>query len=98
MTGQVSPFYLKWGSNTVYRHLNYVSGPVALVGECINGYHDSGKYYLTSNKTDLLSKILKRNNIQENEIQKIMDSANMEKKIIQNKKSFYSFCYLPSKA
>ena len=53
MTGQVSPYYLKEAKNTPYNHLNYVSGVVALSGECIKGYHIKGKYYLTSNSREL---------------------------------------------
>lgn len=53
MTGQVSPYYLKGVQNNVYCHFNYVSGTVALTGECINGYHNKGKYYLTNNKDDV---------------------------------------------
>ena len=53
MTGQVSPFYLKEVKNTPYNHLNYVSGVAALSGECIKGYHNKGKYYLTSNSREL---------------------------------------------
>lgn len=53
MTGQVSPYYLTGIQNSVYCHFNYVSGTVALAGECIQGYHNKGKYHLTSNKTDV---------------------------------------------
>ena len=53
MTGQVSPYYLTGVQNSVYCHFNYVSGTVALTGECIKGYHNKGKYHLTSNKTDV---------------------------------------------
>ena len=53
MTGQVSPYYLKEAKNTPYNHLNYVSGVAALSGECIKGYHNKGKYYLTSNSREL---------------------------------------------
>ena len=53
MTGQVSPFYLKNVDTSVYCHLNYVSGTVALSGECINGYHKNGKYSLISAKPEL---------------------------------------------
>lgn len=53
MTGQISPFYLKGITTNFYHHFNYVSGPVALIGECINGYHKDGKYYLTNNKDEL---------------------------------------------
>ena len=53
MTGQVSPYFLRGLQNNVYCHFNYVSGTVALYGECINGYHDEGKYTLTTSKTDI---------------------------------------------
>ena len=53
MTGQVSPYFLNGLQNNIYCHFNYVSGTVALYGECINGYHDKGKYTLTINKTDI---------------------------------------------
>ena len=53
MTGQVSPFYLTNVDTSVYCHLNYVSGTIALTGECINGYHKNGKYSLTSAKPEL---------------------------------------------
>ena len=53
MTGQVSPYYLSNFKDNVYSHINYTSGLVALTGECINGHHDKGKYYLTSSKTEV---------------------------------------------
>lgn len=53
MTGQVSPYYLTNVQNSVYSHFNYVSNNVALTGECIKGYHNKGKYYLTNNKTEV---------------------------------------------
>ena len=53
MTGQVTPFYLKNYSDKVYSHLNYVSNNYALCGECINGFHKKGKYYLTNNKKEI---------------------------------------------
>ena len=53
MTGQVSPYYLKEVKNSVYNHLNYVSGSAFLAGECIKGYHNKGKYYLSNNRTEL---------------------------------------------
>ena len=53
MTGQVSPYFLKGLQNNIYCHFNYVSGVIALYGECINGYHDKGKYTLTTNKNDI---------------------------------------------
>ena len=53
MTGQISPYYLKNFNTEVYHHLNYVSGTVALSGECVNGYHNDGKYYLTNMKQEV---------------------------------------------
>lgn len=53
MTGQISPYFLKKSQDNIYCHFNYVSGTVALFGECINGYHDKGKYTLTTNKNDI---------------------------------------------
>lgn len=53
MTGQVSPYHLPNITTNIYHHFNYVSGSVALTGECIDGYHDDGKYYLTSNKEEV---------------------------------------------
>lgn len=101
MTGQVSPFYLKEVKNSVYNHLNYVSGTVALTGECIKGYHNKGKYYITNNtkeieyykqKSELLLKkanplmnIYKENNI--NEFQTFLLK---EKDIKVNRKRYLS--------
>ncbi len=81
MTGQISPYYLKNSKNNVYNHLDYVSGTVALTGECIKGYHNKGMYYLTTNKNEIryykeksdlllkkakpLMEIYKENNIRE---------------------------------
>jgi len=53
MTGQVSPYFLKGLQNNIYCHFNYVSGTVALYGECINGYHNEGMYTLTTKKNDI---------------------------------------------
>ena len=53
MTGQISPFHLPDISTNIYHHLNYVSGSVALTGECINGHHENSKYYLTNNKEEV---------------------------------------------
>ena len=53
MTGQISPYYLKDVSTNVYHHFNYVSGVVALTGECIDGAHNKGKYYLTNNSKEV---------------------------------------------
>ena len=53
MTGQISPYYLKDYKNSIYNHLDYVSGNVALAGECIKGYHNNGMYYLTTNNNEI---------------------------------------------
>ena len=53
MTGQISPYYLKGVHNTVFGHFLFSSGTAALSGECIMGYHDNGKFYLTNNKTEV---------------------------------------------
>ena len=53
MTGQISPYYLSNLKNNVYNHLNYVSAVAALSGECINGFHNKGMYYLTTNKNEI---------------------------------------------
>ena len=53
MTGQVSPYYFPNISTNIYHHFNYVSGTVALTGECVNGCHKNGKYYLTNNKEEV---------------------------------------------
>lgn len=53
MTGQVSPYHFPNMSTQVYHHFNYVSGTVALTGECISGHHDRGKYYLTNNREEV---------------------------------------------
>lgn len=53
MTGQISPYYLSNLKNNIYNHLNYVSAAVALSGECINGFHNKGMYYLTTNKNEI---------------------------------------------
>lgn len=53
MTGQISPYHLPDISTNIYHHINYVSGAAALTGECIDGHHSDGKYYLTSNKEEI---------------------------------------------
>lgn len=53
MTGQVSPYHLPNITTNIYHHFNYVSGTVALTGECIHDFHDDGTYYLTSNKEEV---------------------------------------------
>ena len=53
MTGQISPYYLRETPNLVFGHFLKVSGTVALSGECIAGYHNDGKYYLTKKKDEV---------------------------------------------
>lgn len=53
MTGQISPYYLNEAPNRIFGHFLKVSGTVALSGECIAGYHNEGKYYLTKKKDEV---------------------------------------------
>lgn len=53
MTGQISPYYLKGVHNAVFGHFLFSAGTAALSGECIMGYHEHGKFYLTNNKTEV---------------------------------------------
>ena len=53
MTGKVTSYYLPDASNRIYCHTDYVSDTAVLSGECIRGYHNEGKYYLTQSQTDL---------------------------------------------
>lgn len=101
MTGQVSPYYLKNIKNSIYNHLDYVSGTSALTGECIKGYHDKGMYYLTTNKNEIkyyreksnlllkkakpLMKIYRENNAKEYEL-----FLKKDEKIICNRKRYLS--------
>ncbi len=150
MTGQVSPYFFKRLQDNIYCHFNYVSGAVALSGECVNGYHDKGRYTLSTNKSDisyykskadcllkkatplmeiykkdsenaytaflsssvtekanrrrilsslpihtisdgLLLKILKRNNISNEDIEKIQESVKVQKELLENITQNYTF-------
>lgn len=53
MTGQISPYYLKRIPNPIFGHVLFSSGTAALSGECILGYHENGRFYLTRNKEDV---------------------------------------------
>ena len=53
MTGKVTSLYLPDASNRIYCHTDYVSDTAVLCGECIRGYHNEGKYFLTQDETDL---------------------------------------------
>ena len=79
MTGQVSPFYLKGTPNSIYCHLNYVSGNVALNGECITDYHATGKYYLTTAKSEVAYYKEKAKNLL-NKSQSLMEIYRIEDK------------------
>ena len=85
MTGQISPFYFKDIKTNIYNHLNYVSGSIALTGECINGYHNLGKYYITSNKNEVSYYKEKAN--------KLIEKASplMEIYTINNQKDYQTF-------
>ena len=53
MTGLVNPYHLEGYQNHVFHQLNYCSGAAALFGECIDGHHADGRYYLTTIKHDI---------------------------------------------
>lgn len=53
MTGQVSPYYFPGVQNQVFNHFLNVSGVAALEGECITGFHEDVRYYLTRNKGEV---------------------------------------------
>ena len=87
MTGQVSPYYLKEVKNSVYNHLNYVSSTCALEGECIKGFHNKGKYYLTTNNKEI--------NYYKEKSKLLLKKANslMDIYTIDNKNSYNIFLY-----
>ena len=66
MTGQISPYYLTGAQSSPFRHMLWVSGSAALVGECVTGHIRDGKIYLTNRKQELshyqkwASQLLKR--------------------------------------
>ena len=53
MTGLVSPFYLKGYRNSIFGHLLFSAGTVALSGECVMGSHEEGRYHLTGNRQEV---------------------------------------------
>ena len=53
MTGQVSPYYLKGERDRVFGHLCNVSDVSALTAECVRGFHDEGRYHLTTKREDV---------------------------------------------
>lgn len=90
MTGQITPYYLKNLNTSIYHHLNYVSGAAALAGECINGHHDAGKYYLTNSKQEVAYYRTKTNHIL-SKASPLMDIFTGE-----SKDKFYSFLSVES--
>ena len=54
MTGLITPYYFNNQIDNIYSHLNYVSGSIALTGECITKFHNKGKYYLTNNNKEVI--------------------------------------------
>ncbi len=54
MTGQVTPYHLEGYENHIFHQLNYCSGSAVLFGECIDGAHNNGRYYLSNAKSDLV--------------------------------------------
>lgn len=53
MTGLVTPYYLKEAGHGVFQHLHCVSGAAALEGSCIEGHHNTGRYYLSNTREDI---------------------------------------------
>ena len=85
MTGQINPFYFKEISTNIYHNLTYVSGTLALAGECIENYHKDGKYFLTSNKKEVDYYKTKANNL----LKKANNLMNIYKE--ENSKSYNLF-------
>ena len=85
MTGQINPFYFKDISTNIYHNLTYVSGTIALAGECIENYHKDGKYFLTSNKKEVDYYKTKANNL----LKKANNLMNIYKE--ENSKSYNLF-------
>lgn len=85
MTGQITPYYFKDISTNIYHNLTYVSGTLALAGECINNFHKYGKYFLTSNKKEVDYYKTKSNNL----LKKANNLMNIYKE--ENSKSYNLF-------
>lgn len=85
MTGQINPFYFKDINTNIYHNLTYVSGTLALAGECIENYHKDGKYFLTSNKKEVDYYKTKANNL----LKKANNLMNIYKE--ENSKSYNLF-------
>ena len=85
MTGQITPYYFKDISTNIYHNLTYVSGTLALAGECINNFHKDGKYFLTSNKKEVDYYKTKSNNL----LKKANNLMNIYKE--ENSKSYNLF-------
>lgn len=85
MTGQITPYYFKDISTNIYHNLTYVSGTLALAGECINNFHKDGKYFLTSNKKEVDYYKTKSNNL----LKKAKNLMNIYKE--ENSKSYNLF-------
>ena len=85
MTGQINPFYFKDINTNIYHNLTYVSGTLALAGECIENHHKDGKYFLTSNKKEVDYYKTKANNL----LKKANNLMNIYKE--ENSKSYNLF-------
>ena len=85
MTGQITPYYFKDISTNIYHNLTYVSGTLALAGECINNFHKDRKYFLTSNKKEVDYYKTKSNNL----LKKANNLMNIYKE--ENSKSYNLF-------
>ncbi len=85
MTGQVSPYYIKSTEKGIFRHINYTSGTAALSGECVDGKHTEGKYYLTKVREEVA--------YYQNQAKNILKKATplMEIYTQEKEKQFYTF-------
>ncbi len=53
MTGQIIPYYFDNINDPVFNHVNYSAGTVALHGSCIQGFRNTGIYFLTKQETQV---------------------------------------------
>lgn len=53
MTGQVHPYYLPYKNSDVFCHLYYYSETACCHGQCIEGHHEDGLYYISRVPKDL---------------------------------------------
>lgn len=54
MTGQISPYYLRYCDNRVFNHMIKVSGGAAIVSQTIADHHEDGRNYMTRRSDELV--------------------------------------------